>query len=63
MIALKIFRLEDSEEADALSTLSEGEHVIGRGFLNVKLWFLYVNYFIMCLFCSVMIKEYQEDML
>lgn len=36
MTTLKIFKLEDSEEAEALSVLSVGEHVIGRGFLNVS---------------------------
>lgn len=37
MIILKIYKLEDPEEAEPLSTLSEGEHIIGRGFLNVRI--------------------------
>lgn len=36
MIVLKIYKLEDPEEAVAISTLLEGEHIIGRGILNVS---------------------------
>lgn len=35
MTILKIYKLEDPEGADAISTLQEGEHIIGRGILNV----------------------------
>lgn len=37
MTILKIYRLEDSEESEPLSSLSDGEHIIGRGFLNVRI--------------------------
>lgn len=36
MTTLKIYKLEDLEETEPVAILLEGEHLIGRGFLNVK---------------------------